>query len=773
MDKNQEDFLKELLNDFKIEASEHYEEIVNSLIMIEKNKDLSVIKSTIEIVFREVHSLKGAARAVNLMDIEKLCMNLENVFNSLKKGESVLIPPMFDAFYKATDLLKLMLNDVNQNKKNPGSYNLIQVIKNLEFVHRNAIQVKDSQSAELKEEKISEISKLEMQTENTANKNPNVKSSPIASYKEMDENPKTQNKENQTVRISTDKLYNLLRQSEELISIKTTFDYFTKELQNINYQYASWNKKANEKNISSDNTDFENSINNYLLSEKEFRKKHEEELYQLNKEMIQFKRIAGRMIDELLLDTKTTLLFPFSSMLGIFPKIVRDLSKEYSKNIDIEIIGDNIEIDRRILEEIKDPLIHLIRNCIDHGIESAEERKAKGKPEKGKIEIIIKQEIDMKIQLHIKDDGGGIDKDKIISSARKQGLLKNTEIEKMSENEIYSLIFSSGISTSPFITDISGRGLGMAIVAEKVSKLGGFIDLKTLKDQGTTFIISLPQTLATFRGVLVNSSNQQFIIPSSAVERAIRIHFSDIKTVESKKTICYKKETIGLALLSDVLKITTINKNKSADDFLHLLIINSSQKKIAFIVDEILGEQEGIVKDLGSQLAHVNNIAGATILGNGKVVAILHPSELIDSAMNSNVSFENSLEKTISSKETEQKSILVAEDSITIRTLLRNFIESAGYIVKTAVDGQEAYGFLQHENFDLIVSDIEMPRMNGFELTAKIRDDKKYTDIPIILVTALETADDKQRGMEVGANAYIVKSSFEKSNLIETIQRLI
>jgi len=228
-----------------------------------------------------------------------------------------------------------------------------------------------------------------------------------------------------------------------------------------------------------------------------------------------------------------------------------------------------------------------------------------------------------------------------------------------------------------------------------------------------------------------------------------------------------------LALLSDVLKITTINKNKSADDFLHLLIINSSQKKIAFIVDEILGEQEGIVKDLGSQLAHVNNIAGATILGNGKVVAILHPSELIDSAMNSNVSFENSLEKTISSKETEQKSILVAEDSITIRTLLRNFIESAGYIVKTAVDGQEAYGFLQHENFDLIVSDIEMPRMNGFELTAKIRDDKKYTDIPIILVTALETADDKQRGMEVGANAYIVKSSFEKSNLIETIQRLI
>jgi two-component system chemotaxis sensor kinase CheA len=490
--------------------------------------------------------------------------------------------------------------------------------------------------------------------------------------------------------------------------------------------------------------------------------------------MLQFQHISGRMIDELLYGIKTALLFPFSSMLNIFPKLVRDLSKEYSKDIEIKIIGDSIEIDRRILEELKDPLIHLIRNSIDHGIENVNERIAKGKLPKGIIEIKIVQNIDRKIELQIRDDGGGIDKTKIINSALKMGIYKQNEIEKLSDNEIHSLIFSSGISTSPFITTISGRGLGMAIVAEKVNKLGGSIDLQTIKDQGTTFIITLPQTLATFRGVMINTADQHFIIPSFAVEKVLRIKNTDIKTVESHKTLCYNGETLGLSVLSDVLKISKAIIKTKESDYFQVLLLNSSQKKIAFIVDQILGEQEGIVKDLGTQLSYVRNIAGATILGSGKVVPILHPAELIETASNTNYSFEKIYESSSSTEEfVNQKNILVAEDSITIRTLLRNFIENAGFNVKTAVDGMEAYDFFLNEHFDLVVSDVEMPRMNGFELTAKIREDKKHSDLPIILVTALETADDKQRGMEVGANAYIVKSSFEKSNLIDTIQRLI
>lgn len=773
MDKEQERFLNELLNDFKIEASEHYQALVNGLVVLEKNEDTSIQQTTIETIFREVHSLKGASRAVNLLDIEKLCMSLENIFNGLKKGDSKLFPPMFEAFYKATDLLNLLLVDVSQHKKNSNNYNLTQVLKNLDFVHRNSLQTKKGNADEDKNNNMSGFRSVEKKEFENDTEQDITKDVQGLIENKAEDNPNILRKENETVRISTAKLNNLLQQSEEFISIKTSIEYFTQELQNINNQFALWNKKTSAESRILENSDSEKFIKEYLEVTKDFRKRHEEELVQLNKGMVQLQHTAGKMIEELLLDTKNTLLFPFSSILNLFPKIVRDLGKEYSKDIDITITGDNIEIDRRILEEIKDPLIHMIRNCIDHGIETEKERKIKGKSLKGKIEIKIIQTIDRKIELHIGDDGAGIDKTKIINSALKANIIKPDEIEKLSDKEIYAMIFRSGLSTSTFVTDISGRGIGMAIVAEKVNKLGGTIEFETFKGVGTSFIISLPQTLATFRGVMIKIAEQHFIIPSSAVEKALRIKYADIRTVESRKTICYNNETIALVLLSDVLKVSAPKTKSNSDDYLHLLIINSYQKKMAFAVDHILDEQEGIVKDLGLQLSHVNNIAGATILGNGKVVPILHPAQLIDSAMNKGASANYSSENPGTKENSMQKSILIAEDSITIRTLLRNFIESAGYLVKTAVDGSEAYNFLQNESFDLVVSDIEMPKMNGFQLTTKIREDKRYADLPVILVTALETQDDKQRGMDVGANAYIVKSSFEKSNLIETIQQLI
>lgn len=778
MDTDQERFLNELLNDFRIEATEHYQAIVDGLIILENNSDASVTHPTIERVFREVHSLKGASRAVNLQSIEKLCAALENVFNSLKKGESTLILPLVDAFHKASDLLNVLLTDVNQNQKNRGNYNMPQVLKNLEFAHKNSIKPTNVVSYQ-NEPILSSGNPFDDTQKNIFEPNLNTGVIPPAQDQERaDQNQDTSTiaahlNEDHTVRISTNKLNNLLRQSEELLAVKSTLEYYSTELQNINHEFSSWNIKSKVNATKTIKTDWGEYYQGIYATDKGFRKKHEDDLNQLYKQMVQFQRIANRMVDDLLHDIKTALLFPFSSMLGIFPKIVRDMSKEYSKEIEIVITGDSIEVDRRILEEIKDPLIHLIRNSIDHGMESGKERIEKGKRAKGKIEIDISQDISQKIVLRIKDDGKGIDKNRVIHSAQKMGILKPDEFLKLTDKEIYSMIFYSGISTSPFITDISGRGLGMAIVAEKVQKLGGSIELDTAKDSGTTFTISLPQILATFRGVLVKSADQYFIIPSSSVERAIRMQYAEIKTVESKQTICNQNETIALAFLQDVLKLRVNQRRKSGDQLLQILIVRVSQKKIAFVVDEILGEQEGIVKELGLQLLHINNVAGATILGNGTVVIILNPLDLINSAAQINTSMNYPLEKRSAIEETVPKNILVAEDSITIRTLLRNFIENAGFTVKTAVDGLEAYNFLQNEHFDLVVSDIEMPRMNGFELTAKIRDEKKYTDLPVILVTALETADDKQRGLDVGANAYIVKSSFEKSILIETIQRLL
>ncbi|MEN6619166.1 MAG: response regulator [Rikenellaceae bacterium] len=714
MNNDQEEFLKELLADFKIEAYEHYQSIVSGLLYLEKESDGENSKSMIEQIFREAHSLKGAARAVNLLDIEKLCVVMESLFNSIKKGEVRLTTPLFDALYSALDILKFFLDNFD-NRENTGlSSNFNQIIKNLEFIHKSTLsQIIISSTGEY------EMQKTQMGIE------PHVGSS--------QERPVERDSE--TIRISSKKLVNILNQAENFVTFKSTLEYFKNELSSIN-------SRIHEENL-------EHVINN----------------------LINFQLVANRMINDLTLDIKSSLLLPFSSLLNLFPKIVRDLSKEYLKKISITILGENTVIDRRILEEIKDPLVHLIRNCIDHGIETPEERRIKGKSAEGKIEIVISQEPNRKISIKVADDGAGIDRDKIIQSSVKNGIIDSESAKNLSEREIYSLIFNSGVSSRDYITDISGRGLGMAIVAEKVAKLGGTIELSSAKDKGSTFIIKLPQVLSIFRGILVISDAQAFIIPSVSLEKTLRIKQSDISYIGSKRAILYSGESVGLVHLSEALGSGKKLSGRNNDSYINILILSNSQKKMAFAVDEIIEEQEGIVKELGSQLLKVNKIAGVTVLGDGKVVPIIEVNELIESISKSRHNPDELNENL--KEDSEKKKILIAEDSITVRTMLRNFIENSGYIARTAVDGVEAYNILQTEDFDLVVTDIEMPGMNGFELTAKLREQSKHSDLPIILVTALESIDDQRKGMEMGANAYIVKGSFEKSNLLETIKRLI
>jgi len=706
MDKKQEAFLLELMADFKVEAAEHQQAMINGLLMLEKNPSSPEYEDLIETTFREMHSLKGAARAVNHAEIERLCQSMENIFHQLKEGSPALLPPSFDILYRAMDALSLMLSEIDSTKKSVGANALSQLIAEVDGIKHS----------HLKKEKMS-FPVL-----------PTVESAVFV--KPVNEVQAARD----TVRISTSKLATLLRQAEEFITVKARMGYYIKEI----------------------------------------RKHRNSELLSLGKEMEQFHRSMSRMVDDLLLDIKTTLLHPFSTLLTIVPKIVRDLGQEYNKEIQLSIRGGETEIDRRILEELKDPLIHLVRNCIDHGIETGEVRRQNGKSAFGAIEITVKQESGQTVELRISDNGAGIDRSKVIASAVKQGLTDPETAEKMADSEVFALIFRSGISTSPYITDISGRGLGMAIVTEKISKLGGTIVIESKQGIGTTFIITLPVTLAAFRGILVRVGEQFFIIPTNSVERAIRIGSSDISTLESKNMIRVRGESIALLGLGEVLGLAGQAIRKNDKHSFPVVILSLVNVRIAFVVDEVMGEYEGLVKGMGPKIMHVKNIAGVTVLGSGKVVPILHIPELMESAIHSaaGIADQKGSDET-EAEETLQQRILVVEDSITSRALIRNIIESSGYKVKTAVNGMEAFGFMQNELFDLVVSDVEMPEMNGFELTAKIRKDPSFSEIPVVLVTALESAVYRQKGMEAGANAYITKGSFEQSNLIETIQRLI
>lgn len=551
----------------------------------------------------------------------------------------------------------------------------------------------------------------------------------------------------ETVRIASSKLDTLLLQAEELLAEKITAGRIAGELREIVNSIASWKKSELES-----------------------------KLRELTKLSEQEERSLGSRVQTLLEDMKKALMLPFSTLLESFPKFVRDLARGKGKEVELKMEGGEIEIDRRILEEMKDPLIHMIRNGIDHGIEKPEERLQKNKPRQGTIRILIIHRNGSKVEIAVSDDGAGIPVDKVAATAKKLGLATDEQLRKMTEAAKLSLIFQSGISTSPIVTDLSGRGLGLAIVQEKVEKLGGTVSVESRAGQGTTFRVLLPLTLATFRGIVVRSGEHLFVVPTARVERIVRIQQEEIKTVENRRAIQLDGQAVSLVPLAEALELPGAAAAEPTSDVKKkpAVVLGSGANRIAFWVDEVMQEQEVMVKPLGKQLARVRNIAGATVLGSGKVVPILNVPDLLKSAVVKAGGPAAEAPPAPAGKEKPlKKTLLVVEDSITARTLLKNILESAGYETKTAVDGVDAMTQLRTGRFDAVVSDVDMPRMNGFDLTEKIRSDKKLSEMPVVLVTAMEKREDRERGIDAGANAYLVKSSFDQSNLLEVIRRLV
>ena len=788
MTQQNDDFLKKLLATFRIEADEHLKAMSSGLIELEKNPAADRYVEIVETVFREVHSLKGAARAVNLKDIELVCQPLESVFSALKNKQLAFSQPLLDLLYQIVDALGgLLAPGAGTTGSRQAVLALLtrQLDDALQGYFAPSGMAKPLPTASLPQPLV----EIPVPVEAVA---PVAIAAPFPAPSLASE----------TVRVSTQKLDAVMRQVEELLSPQLASAQRAKELREVADSLATWKKQRARirpalrligryvegsgrgngaaGGLSKFPAQELPKLLEHLEAEQLFMKTLEERLLRLSKFAAHDRRVLAGMSDSLLHDVKEMHLLPFSSLLEIFPRFTRELAREQGKQVDLVIQGGEIEIDRHILEEMKDPLMHLLRNCIDHGIEQPAMRQGKGKPEHGSITIAIVQKDGGKIEIMVADDGVGIDAARVKAAAIKLNLVSAVEAEKLSEQEAQALIFQSGITTSQIITDISGRGLGLAIVREKVERLGGIVALESrhdgsVQDTGTSFRITLPLMLATFRGVLVRAGEHFFVIPALSVERVTRVAQQDIQTVENRATIPFDGQAVALVSLGDVLELPRLNQltysaTDKVSEQVSMVVLGNGHKHVAFWVDEILGEQEVLVKTLGRQLTRVRNVAGASVLGTGQVVAVLNVPDLLKSAVKQAAPPLVAAEKQ---DVAEKQSILVVEDSITSRALLKNILESAGYHVTTAVDGIDAYTTLKTGAFDLIVSDVEMPRMDGFDLTAKVRADKQLAQLPVVLVTALESREYRERGIDVGANAYIVKSSFDQSNLLEVIRRLI
>jgi two-component system chemotaxis sensor kinase CheA len=466
------------------------------------------------------------------------------------------------------------------------------------------------------------------------------------------------------------------------------------------------------------------------------------------------------------------LMLPVGTLAALFPKVVRDLCRDQGKAAEIVIRGEEFEIDKRILEQMKDPFIHLLRNCMDHGIEKPAERVRRGKPSQATITVAISPVNGNRVEFLVSDDGAGIDIDKVRDAAIQRGLVSAEQARTMNDSETLALIFQADVSTSPIVTQLSGRGLGLAIVREKAEKLGGRVSVQSWPHAGTAIRIALPIALATFRGVLVEIAKRQFVVATAQVQRIVRFKAADIQTVESVETLAWNGRVVPLIRMTQILELPDAAPAEStAVAALPALILGADEQPVAFAVDAVLDEQQVLVKQFRKPLSRVRNIAGATVLASGQVALILNAADLLKSARKCSGVTAPATSR-LKPAEDKSASILVVEDSITSRMLLKNILESAGYRVKTAVDGMEAFTILRTQPFDLVVSDVEMPRLNGFDLTAKIRAEKDLAKLPVVLVTALDSREDRERGINVGANAYLVKSSFDQSNLLEAVQRL-
>ena len=769
-------FMKRLLSTFKVEADEHIKKITAGLIDLEKDLEPQVKAGIIETVFREAHSLKGAARAVNRSDMETICQSLESVFSGLKRREIDLTPSLFDTLHRSVDMLNaITLSPPEEAVAGPGE--ISRITEKLAKAAMGEIGAKQAIPND------QPVPRDDPRTSEPETFPPG----PELPVRETDETARTQKKAMSTVRISMEKLDSLLRQSEEMLSLKLMADRHLEDQLDLAHLFGLWDKqwakiypiicefrRLQEKSDKQGGKRRQDDIRFARLLEfgeltHDNMKILESRLAELRRRSDHDRYATGLMVDNLLGDVKQILMLPFSTLFEAFPKLLRDLSRDQGKDVELSISGGEIEIDRRILEEMRIVFIHLLRNTIDHGIEKPEVRKKNGKPPRGMIQIVVSRSEGNRVEILLTDDGGGIDLGGLKEASLKRGIVSPEEARKLTEQDVLSLVFQSGVSTSPIITDISGRGLGLTIVREKIEKLGGRVSIETDRHKGTTIRMTLPLTVSTFRGVLVTAAERPFIIPTTDVERTVRIKREEIRTVENRDTLSLEGIAIPLVKLSDVLELSERNDESPV---ITVLILESQGKRIGFRVDEILTEQEILIKGMSRPLSRVRNIAAATILGSGKVVPVLNVSDLVKSAATSAVRPVKPAAPQAGG-EAAKKTILVVEDSITSRMLLKNILETSGYLVKTAVDGIDAISQLKTEKFDAVVSDVDMPRMNGFNLTEKIRGDKKLAELPVVLVTALGSREDRERGIDVGANAYIVKSSFDQSNLLETLRRLI
>ena len=763
---------RELMAIFQTELDEHLSHLSQEALALEQDGDPVQRLERINTVFRAAHSLKGAARAVNLNDISQLAHRLEDTLGAIRKGDLTLRPEHADLILAAVDAIKAAME--GHLNGSPLTEAQLETL----FSAPPAPPAAPVSSPAVAHAPPVAVSKVEVPPPAPLVSIPPVPTEATAPP-QADEAPTVlrQTGVQDTVRVATAKLDGLMDALGELLVVRMRTDRVVEQAQTVEQQMRDWQKKWRrvrpgyqrwqKRGGPPSETEWAVMADFFARHESDLNALHFE-LSALRAQLTQDRNHLQLVTDDLQNGIRSTRMLPMTTLFNQFPRMVRDLARERGKDILLQLDGGDTEIDRQVLELSKDPLTHLLRNAVDHGIETPSQRTAFGKPPQGLIRLSAEPRGNHLV-IEVADDGRGIDLDAVRRAALHRGLVGVQEAAALNEEAILNLIFHAGLSTAPQVSDLSGRGVGLDVVRTNLEQLRGLARIVNRPGQGVTFSLLLPLTLATSQVLLVETGGQTVALPATNVERILRIPAQRIGQVDGQPVIHVEGRSLPLLSLARLLRWPVLEAPVASEDRLPVVVVSVLDKRLALRVDDFLATQEVVIKPLGRQLQRVRNVAGVTLLGDGRLIPVLNVADLIKA-----IQHEPAAAPLLVAA-TEPRRIVVADDSITTRTLEKNILENAGYEVRAFADGQEVWDWLRRDDHrlpDAIVSDINMPRMDGFALAAAVKSDPRFSQLPVVLVTSLDSPEDRLQGMEAGADAYMVKSLFDQRELLAVIDQL-
>ncbi|WQW34057.1 chemotaxis histidine kinase/response regulator CheAY2 [Helicobacter pylori] len=781
------DDLQEIMEDFLIEAFEMNEQLDQDLVELEHNpEDLDLLNR----IFRVAHTIKGSSSFLNLNILTHLTHNMEDVLNRARKGEIKITPDIMDVVLRSIDLMKTLLvtiRDTGSDTNNGKENEIEEAVKQLQAItSQNLESAKETSGTKETPQKEAKEEAKEENKENKAKaptaQNP-ASDNPLADEPDLDyANMSAEEVEAEIERLlnkrqEADKERRAQKKQEAKQEVTPTKEPPKTETPKAPKTETKAKAKADTEENKAPSIGVEQTVRvdvrrldhlmnligelvlgkNRLIriySDVEERYDGEKFLEELNQVVSSISAVTT----DLQLAVMKTRMQPVGKVFNKFPRMVRDLSRELGKSIELIIEGEETELDKSIVEEIGDPLIHIIRNSCDHGIEPLEERRRLNKPETGKVQLSAYNEGNH-IVIKISDDGKGLDPVMLKEKAIEKGVISERDAEGMSDREAFNLIFKPGFSTAKVVSNVSGRGVGMDVVKTNIEKLNGIIEIDSEVGVGTTQKLKIPLTLAIIQALLVGVQEEYYAIPLSSVLETVRISQDEIYTVDGKSVLRLRDEVLSLVRLSDIFKVDAILESNSD---VYVVIIGLADQKIGVIVDYLIGQEEVVIKSLGYYLKNTRGIAGATVRGDGKITLIVDVGAMMDMAKSIKVNITtlmNESENTKSKNSPSDYIVLAIDDSSTDRAIIRKCLKPLGITLLEATNGLEGLEMLKNGDKipDAILVDIEMPKMDGYTFASEVRKYNKFKNLPLIAVTSRVTKTDRMRGVESGMTEYITK----------------